>query len=349
MKIRAHILPADQLSKGSWNLDIAGRTDELVASLNRWILENGPETIPLLLGSHDSENRPAVGYLESAHADEDGVWLVSSITDPAAGAEVLSKRIRRVSARLASDAVDYRNREWPLVVRHVALVHEPQFHDQRPVQVVDLTVTDPASSFIAEGDLVVIPQNGESKMDQNAQTQTHADLDAGTPPEPPAEDMAADKDKDLSSDLTTALATLAELITELRALMPPAPANEDPEDPEEPVDLSARVQELEARNQVLRDVQGKLVAGWTEEELVDLCAKTPDAYRKIVSGFQAPSRREEPPTQASKALGVDLSAAPARAKDPEQAFRDAEKAFERGGKFLETFASLVGEAPAPQS
>lgn len=340
MLVRAHILPADYLEKGDFRLDVEGREAELTESLAHWISEN-KGLVPVLPAAHDT-NQDAVGYVVDAEHGPEGIYVYARIDDPELKSSIAAGRWRRVSARLMQGTKDRKGETWPLRIQHLALVHEPQFHDQDPIQVVDLSAD---RALILEGDLSVVSAtpNPGTVMEKNV-----AELET---PAAAADAASEDKEKEdyeaanVSLKMETVLEKLEAVLSRLEDLATAPAAEEEEETPSEE-DLSAANARLKAQVQVLRDVRGKELGAWKEDELVDLAASCEPAYRKVVAQLSTPKAAStvELGAPSSKVLGADLSAPSPEPVPEAEAIVKAQEAFEKGEDFLATYTRLTGGA-----
>lgn len=324
MRIRAHILPPDVLRKGEFAIEVGDRIADLVASLRAWIEEN-KGLIPVLRAVHDDKT-PAVGRVVDAHGDANGIYVDAEIDHPLVAEEIAAGGWKRVSARLIKNLADRTGNKVPLRIGHLALVHEPQYHDQDPIAIMDFTSGDDGLCiFHTEGDLSSAAEAGEEMEEKEEKTS------AETVEAVSAEDVEA---------LRSELADLRARVMVLEEAMAP---EEDMESEEESEDLSATVT-------VLRDTRARDISGWTETELIELATGAPSAYAKVIASLpalgadlSAPTPPAEAPATAEapapKVLGGSTEAANLSA---EEAFEKARAEFEAGGDFLKAYHRLTG-------
>ena len=146
MKIKVHILPDAKICKNGVCVDAAKHGAKMQSSLNEWLAENN-YLVPLLVGHSDANSSPSLGNIESARYEPgEGLFLKVGVTDEATQKAILQKKFTRVSAYLDFDAKDHLGKLWTARIHEVSLTNAPAVHNQRPLQVMSLSVSKPKAT-----------------------------------------------------------------------------------------------------------------------------------------------------------------------------------------------------------
>jgi hypothetical protein len=349
-RIKYNILPPDGLKKGNFVLE-ADIMEEYARSVINWIAAIPTGIAVIQEHEHGTQE---LGRVVAGEWDEKtGLWAIAEFTDDMY-AYVKAMNIKRVSGGFAKSFEDRRGVVHPLVMFELSLVTSPMYHDQLPPEELSVklpmkgvrpenTVTLSMKPNIIDDTLTTYEEepNMETNMETNEQELAAKDEEVA---EAPLEDLETPEEGEEEVDPMVALQErVLALEGAIAALMKDkeeesAAEEEVAESKDEELEEDKEKEELKARLDVLRDISGKNVSGWSEDELVELKMATPRAYAKKVAEFKSVgaslSALPDINDTVSKVLGgrVDKTSI-----SEEEAELKAMEVFKAGGSYVDTY------------
>lgn len=355
-RIAYNILPHDGLRKGKFVLE-AERMKEYAQSVLNWIADIPTGVAVIQEHEHGTQELGRVidGYWE----DQTGLWVIAEF-EPETYAYVKEMRIKRVSGGFAKGFEDRKGNKRPLVLFELSLVTSPMFHDQKPAQEILNPLPLAPNDNLQRVNLSIkhnwkeIQHPEEKKMNETNETVPTISENLETPEA--EEELKEDYEKlepeeveevDPLDVLRERLLAVEGKLKELADKLEPAEEEEVAETEEEEVEEAVREseeEELRARLQVLRETNGKNTNGWSEDELVSLRMKLPEAYEKKIAEFSANNTNPfNLPLKGEVQTKVLGSTAETRTLSESEAFLKAKEEFEAGGSFLASYLKLTGK------
>jgi hypothetical protein len=371
-RVKYNVLPADGLRKGDFVLE-ANKMKLYAQSVIEWI-QDIPTGVAIIQ-EHEHGTKELGRVVDAEWNAKTGLWVIAEFTEENFNL-IEGLNIKRVSGDFTKNFSDRRGNKRPLVMFELSLVTAPMFHDQLPAQLLTsklplggsqsqtarLTLRTPfellevqTSNQTNIGDKPMKNVKEETKIAEELEA---TNLEAEPEVEPEVEMESEEEPEEEVDPMEAVLARLLRLEGEMAELrkayetkveVEKEEAEEAPEKEEAEVSDEEKKEiedeeksELRARLDVLRDVNGKNLSGWTEDELVRLKMTLPEVYAKKVSEFGAnkttlglPNIKEV----QTKVLGGKIETKPL---DEETAILKAKEAFEAGGSFFETWSKLRG-------